>query len=156
MKNIAQLMIIAAVLCLAGPAHAAGGGNYVAHLAGANEVSPVDTLARGQAKFELSADGTELHYRVNVANIEAVTQAHIHVGPAGQNGGVVAFLFGFVPEGVYPNGTLAVGVITAANLVGALAGQPLSALVAELEAGNAYVNVHTLAYPGGEIRGQIK
>jgi hypothetical protein len=50
---------------------------------------------------------------------------------------------------------LADGTITAANLVGALAGQPLSALVEALSSGGAYVNVHTQQNPGGEIRGQI-
>jgi hypothetical protein len=47
-------------------------------------------------------------------------------------------------------------VITNANLVGALAGQTLADLIAHFNNGNAYVNVHTTLYPGGEIRGQIK
>ena len=61
---------------------------------------------------------------------------------------------------------LATGTITAANLVGPLAGQPLSALLAELRSGNAYANVHTNDglgdpntgpgdFPGGEIRAQL-
>jgi hypothetical protein len=53
------------------------------------------------------------------------------------------------------NGILAEGVIKEVNLVNALAGKPLSDLVDAMSAGNAYVNVHTTAYPGGEIRGQI-
>jgi hypothetical protein len=57
-------------------------------------------------------------------------------------------------------------MITAADLVGPLAGQPLSALVTELRSGNAYANVHTNDglgdpntgpgdFPGGEIRAQL-
>lgn len=145
-------------LMLAGTGVAAARGharNFRAHLAGRNEVPPVDTDAQGQALFKLSKDGSELHYRINVANIEDVTQAHIHMAPAGQNGGVVAFLFGPVPGGVTVNGTLVEGILTDADLTGALAGQTLAELVAAMRAGNTYVNVHTVEHPPGEIRGQI-
>jgi hypothetical protein len=96
---------------------------------------------------------------LNTANIENVTQAHIHLGPAGGTGGIVVWLYpGSPPLQLIPgrsDGVLATGVITAGDLVGALAGQPLSALMDAINAGNAYVNVHTLQFPPGEIRGQI-
>jgi hypothetical protein len=116
----------------------------------------------------LSGDGEVLYYKLIVANIDNVVASHLHIGPAGQNGSVVAFLFGSVPPGGGRfDGVLATGSITAANLVGPLAGQPLSALIDAIEAGNAYVNVHTNDgvdptntgpgdFPGGEIRGQIR
>lgn len=129
---------------------------FIAHLSGSEEVPPVQTTGTGQAFFKLSMDGTSLDYKLIVANIENVTQSHIHLAPAGTNGAVVAFLFGNVPGGVTVNGVLAEGTITASNLVGPLAGQPLSALVDYLNNGGAYVNVHTTSYPGGEIRGQIQ
>jgi hypothetical protein len=53
------------------------------------------------------------------------------------------------------NGSLSEGTFTAANLIGPLAGQPLSALIDAIRAGNTYVNVHTEVSPGGEIRSQI-
>lgn len=106
--------------------------------------------------LRLSSDGTELRYRLIVANIDDVTQAQIHLAPAGQNGDVVAFLFGFVAGGVTTNGVLATGTITADDLIGPLAGQSLDALADELASGGAYVNVHTVANPPGEIRGQIR
>jgi CHRD domain len=46
------------------------------------------------------------------------------------------------------------GELTAAHLRGPLAGQPLSALVALLAAGQTYTNVHTTRHPGGEVRSQ--
>jgi hypothetical protein len=134
--------------------------NYRANLSGGEEVPPADTRAQGQATFQLSKDGTELHYRLIVANIENVTQAHIHLAPAGVNGPVVAWLYPAAPPAqLIPGrsqGVLAEGTITADNLVGLLAGQDLSALLSEIQAGNTYVNVHTSLFPPGEVRGQIR
>jgi hypothetical protein len=132
-------------------------GVFHARLSSAEEVAatPVESDARGVAVFRLNREGTELSYRLIVANIENAVASHIHLAPAGTNGGVVAFLFGpSLIEGKF-SGLLAEGTITADDLVNALAGQSLSALVDELKSGNAYVNVHTQLYPGGEIRGQI-
>ena len=137
-------------------------------LSGAEEVPARDTNARGNALFEISDDGLTISFKLIVANIDNVVAAHIHIGPAGVNGPVVLFLYGNVPAGGGPiNGVISDGTATAANLVGPLAGQPLSALIAAMEAGNAYVNVHTNDgvaptntgpgdFPGGEIRGQIR
>jgi hypothetical protein len=135
---------------------------FTAHLTGGAEVAdpPVETRATGQAVFRLSQDGTELSYRLIVANIENVTQAHIHLAPAGANGPVVAWLYpGGPPAQLIPgrsSGVLAEGTITDANLFGPLAGKTLADLVDHLRAGNAYVNVHTTVYPAGEVRGQIR
>jgi hypothetical protein len=76
---------------------------------------------------------------------------------------VVAFLFGFDPAGVSENGVLAEGTITAANVIprpdspacpGGVAN--FDDLIAKMRSGDAYVNVHTVAFPAGEIRGQLK
>lgn len=133
--------------------------NYRAHLTGGEEVPAVETHAQGQAVFQLSRDGTELSYRLIVANIHDVLMSHIHMAPAGTNGGIVVWLYPSAPppqliEGRV-SGVLATGTVTAADLTGALAGEPLSALVAAMEAGNTYVNVHTTGVPSGEVRGQI-
>lgn len=129
--------------------------NFRAHLAGENEVPPVDTLAQGQVIFKISKDETMISYKLIVANIENVTQAHIHVGASNVNGPVVVFLYGFTLIPGRFSGVLAEGTITAANLVGPLAGQPLSVLIAQMRAGNTYANVHTTQNPAGEARGQI-
>ncbi|MEO5600440.1 MAG: CHRD domain-containing protein [Cyclobacteriaceae bacterium] len=135
---------------------------FTAHLSGANEVPPVDLNGQGQAIFKLSKDGTELHYKLIVANIENVTQSHIHCGDAGVNGPVVVFLFRSATGGVTQNGVLAEGVITSANIIargssaacmGGLA--TFANLLDKMRNGSAYVNVHTVAFPGGEIRGQV-
>lgn len=134
--------------------------NFRAHLSGQEEVPPADTRAQGQAIFKLSADGMSLQYRLNVANIENVTQAHIHLGAQGVNGPVIVWLFPSAPPAMLIpgrfQGVLAAGVITEANLVGQLAGQTLDDLIELMLAGETYVNVHTSQFPPGEVRGQIR
>ncbi len=162
------LALLLALLATVGTATADDNRNFVAHLSGDEEVPQVATLAQGQAIFHLSKDGTELHYQLIVANIENVVAAHIHLAQVGVNGPVVAFLAGpFPAAGGRTDGVLAEGTITAANLVGPLAGHALSDLIAAMEAGNTYTNAHTNDsvappntgpgdFPGGEVRGQIR
>jgi CHRD domain len=159
-RSVLAVATLVAALSLAAIGGAVGTpAVHVAPLSGAEEVPANDSLGRGVGVVKLSADGDSLSYKLIVANIENVLQAHIHVGAVGQNGPVVAFLY---PPGPPPvlipgrsDGVLATGTITAANLVGPLAGESLDALVAEIRAGNTYVNVHTVQNPGGEIRGQL-
>jgi len=136
--------------------------NYVAHLSVKEQVSAetVDSRAQGQAIFRVARDAQSIHYQLNVAGLENGFMAHIHQAPAGANGPVVVWLYPAAPppqqiDGRF-DGVLAAGTITAANLVGLLAGQPLEALLQVIRSGNAYVNVHTTAYPAGEVRGQIR
>ena len=133
--------------------------NFRAHLSGEEEVPPVDTNAQGQVVFQLNREGTELSYKLIAANILDILQAHIHVGPRGVIGSVVVFLYPEAPPSVLIpgrfDGVLAEGTITTDDLIGPLAGEDLSALLAEMAAGNTYVNVHTVANPVGEIRGQV-
>jgi hypothetical protein len=139
--------------------------HFKAHLTGAEEApNPVDTRAQGQVKFRLSKDGNSLHYKLIVANIRNVTQAHIHLGQPGAAGGVVVWLY---PQCRKPatcatrlipgrsQGPLAQGTITLADLRGALNTAEFSDLIENIRAGNAYANVHTTQNPPGEIRGQL-
>ena len=159
-------------LVLVGLAIAGANRNYSVHASGDLEVPIRDTNAQGQAIFHLSKDGESLDYKLIASNIENVFQAHIHMAPAGTNGGIVVWLYPSTAPAPGPlgsgrhDGVLAEGTITAANLVGALVGQDLDALLAALDSGNAYVNVHTNDgvaptntgpgdFPGGEIRGNF-
>jgi hypothetical protein len=129
------------------------------HLSGGDEVPANDSRGQGQAIFQLSADGTELHYKLVVANIENVHMAHIHNAPAGVNGGIVVWLYPAAPPpSLIPgrsDGVLAEGVITDANVIGSLAGTGIAGLLAAIRAENTYVNAHTSQLQPGEIRGQI-
>ena len=138
---------------------AASPKNFVTPLSAGEEVPANDSLARGAAIFQLSDDGTEMSYRLIASNIENILQSHIHIGPAGENGPVVVFLYPDAPPAVLipgrHDGVLATGTFTAADFRGPLLGMSMDALVDALESGNAYVNVHTTQLPGGEIRGQL-
>ena len=146
-------------LVAVGVAVAGANGHWKTHPTGDGEVPANASLGQAEAQFRLSDDGSSLSYKLNVANIENVTQSHIHMAPAGVNGPIVAWLYPSAPPAqLIPgrsSGTLGEGTITAANLTGPLAGQPLSALVNAINAGNAYVNVHTSQFPPGEIRGNL-
>ena len=154
------------------------GGNYGTPMAPGEEVMPAGVVntsqARGNAIFQLSEDGTQLSYKLIVANIDNAFMAHIHRGAPGSNGPVIVWLFPSTTPGAPGplgagrlDGVIAEGVITTANFTGPLAGQPMSTLLADLAGGTAYVNVHTNDgvlptntgpgdYPGGEIRGAVE
>ena len=163
------VLIVLTMLVIASVAYAspASSQNFAAPLSGREEVPPRDTNARGVATFKLSQDGTELSYKVNVANIENVFAAHIHCGAVGVNGPVGVTLFMGTPGGGRVDGTLAEGTITAPDPGNGCGWADLAAVVAALNSGDTYVNVHTNDgvappntgpgdFPGGEIRGQIR
>ena len=159
MRRTLMLTLAAAlVLLLAVPVQAGGNGNFVAPLDGGQENPPVATNATGVAKFQLSADGSSLGFKLIVANIDNVFASHIHCGAVGVNGPVgVTLFFAPPPNPGSVNGILAQGSITAPDTGNACGWADLSAVVTALQSGNTYVNVHTLpGTPSGEIRGQIK
>lgn len=160
--RLSLIALLVVVLLVAAATAFAQVMNWRTHLTSAEEVNAtvvVDSQAQGQAIFQLNSDGTALEYHLNVANIDNVLMSHIHKGAPGTNGPIVVWLYPSAPPAsLIPgrfDGVLAEGTITSANLVGPLAGHPLSDLVDLLESGGAYVNVHTSQYPGGEIRGQV-
>jgi hypothetical protein len=130
--------------------------SFHADLAGSNEAAPNNSEATGIARFQVVENGAGLHHSLAVTDLDNLIQAHIHLGPVGVNGPVVAFLYGPNPISGSVTGKISKGVIRAGNLVGPLAGMPLQNLLDMLRSGGAYVNVHTTAFPGGEIRGQIE
>jgi hypothetical protein len=142
--------------------HAGDAHNHRTHLTGdAERPVPNDSQAQGQAIFQVSDDGSEIRFKLNVANIENVTQAHIHCCAGTENtAGIVVWLYPSAPPAqLIPGrsqGVLGEGVITGASLIGGLAGQPVSVLLDRIASGLAYVNVHTSQFPPGEIRGQIQ
>jgi hypothetical protein len=128
---------------------------FKACLKGRNEVPPVRTISTGNAVFRLNSAGDKLFFWLVIRNINKVNQAHIHLGRRGQNGPVVAFLFGPSKFGISVRRGVIRGILTRNDLVGPLSGKTIHDLVRQMESGNAYANVHTIQNQNGEIRGQI-
>lgn len=126
---------------------------FRATLTGAAEVPPKTTTASGTTSFFI--EGDELHYTLDVQGITGAIAAHIHSGAAGVNGPPVVFLFQSAAPGVNVQaGALAAGAVDATDMIPS-AGVSYDSMLSLMRSGNAYVNVHTVANPPGEIRGQI-
>ena len=123
---------------------------YVAGLSGHQEVPAVSSLAEGIALLEFNATGDSIDISGDVAglsgpiDVNAAGGAHIHLGYAGSNGPVE------LPIGIVDNGGGNATFVDSTYFVG-----DRPELVAALASGEAYVNVHTVFWPGGEVRGQI-
>ncbi len=134
-----------------------GGNKFGARLVGRREVPPVATEAGAIARFALRRDGT-LAYELRAGGpIQDARQAHVHLGGHGQNGPVAVLLFESATGTNFQRGDLiARGIIEDTNVI-ALTGftNTVIALVERMRQGRAYVNLHTVANPGGEIRGQV-
>ncbi len=163
MKSFRKILSVAGFFFLLVPlvsARAGAATTFRATLSGKNQSPPIDTPAHGTATFTLSKTGKSLRFRLYVADIDGVSMAHIHIGPAGQEGPVAVWLYPSHPPAMVKKGkftgVLATGIITARRLQGPLKGKTIADLVQEIKNGDAYVNVHTTAHPAGEIRGQIQ
>ena len=106
-------------------------------LSGAQEVPPVSTDASGKSTIKIASDKS-VSGTIVTSGI-AATAAHIHEAPMGVNGPVI------IPLTKTSDGSFSVP--ENAKLT--------DAQYASYMAGNLYVNVHSAAYPGGEIRAQL-
>jgi CHRD domain-containing protein len=136
----------------------AGGCNFEkfsATLTGNDEVPAKNTKATGSANFQFNTEKDALSYKLSAMDINKATMAHIHEGKVGTNGPIVVTLFKSANPLGPVNGILSQGIITSDRLEGPLAGKQITDLVKIINDGNAYVNIHTVQNPNGEIRGQI-
>lgn len=139
-----------------------------AKLVGAEEVPLVSTPASGDFEARIDSDGS-VSYKLSYEGLQGGNTlfAHIHLGQTNVNGGIMVFLCG---GGTKPtpcpnqSGTVE-GRIEPADITGPTGtGVPAQGIspgdfaefVGALRNGTAYVNVHTVVSPGGEIRGQVE
>jgi hypothetical protein len=154
-KLYIYILIMAGFLALNGIADA--DEKFKAKLSGAEEVPAVMTDTKGKFQIKFNSDETAAEYRLKVSDGVRITQAHIHCGAEGMNGPVVVFLAGFHDLGWDVDGKwISKATVTDLNIIDTTCGTDLSELAQAMRDGNTYVNVHSVANPGGEVRGQIK
>lgn len=125
-----------------GAAAQAAIARFTAVLTGAGEFpAAADATLVGFAQVTLDTTANTVAFWITVPDITNATAAHIHKSPAGTPGGIAVPL-----NGTFTNGFKS-GVTTGVD----------PAILADIlsEPGNFYVNVHTSAFPGGAIRGQL-
>jgi len=134
-------MVVALSLALA-TGVLAGGRPLGTALSGANEVPPGDPDGTGVARIWLNQGRGQVCWSIHVENITLpATAAHIHVAAAGVNGPIVVPLT--APDATGNSAGCATDVDHA--LIKAIRQHPRQ----------YYVNVHTVDYPGGAVRGQL-
>ncbi|HEX9080473.1 MAG TPA: CHRD domain-containing protein [Desulfuromonadaceae bacterium] len=112
---------------------------FTASMDSSQETPPTKSPAQATAWVLLSADMSTLTYQVTYAHLDTTfTAAHFHIGAPGVAGGVV--------HPISFTGNTSSGSWT----------QLPDSVVRQLLRGNLYLNIHTVRYPGGAIRGQLK
>jgi hypothetical protein len=135
-RTMLATLALGATISFAGPAFA---DKMKATLDGKSEVPPTTTSGKGTADIDYDAATKKLSWKVNYSGLSGpATAAHFH-GPAeaGKNAGVAVPISNPASSPVEGSATLT------------------DAQAADLMAGKYYVNIHTAANPGGEIRGQV-
>jgi len=137
-RKLTIVLSTVALALLLGTAGAAGGQQEIKiTLNGKQEVPPVETSASGSGTITISSDKS-VSGSITTSGLTSFA-AHIHQGAAGTNGAVIIPL-----------------VKTSDNVWTVPAGAKLTdAQYKSFLAGELYINVHSAAHKGGEIRGQI-
>jgi hypothetical protein len=121
-------------------------------MSAANEPGPISlSESKGHAQVKVYADGTiEFVFTINNKSSETFTRAHIHKAPAGVNGPIH---WDFL-EPADP----ATSISDQPSQLRGIARARAAAVLADLLANPSgyYVNVHSLAFPGGAVRGQLE
>jgi CHRD domain len=135
-KTMLATLALGAAVAFAGPAFA---DKMKATLSGADEVPANTSAGKGTADIDYDAASKKLTWKLTYSGLTGpATAAHFH-GPAEAG----------------KNATVAVPITGAATSPAEGSATLTDAQAADLLAGKYYVNVHTAANPGGEIRGQV-
>jgi CHRD domain/PEP-CTERM motif len=167
-KLTVTALAIATALMLPVPAAYAIPVTFVGNLTGGSEVPPVPSPGTGLATVVLDPTAQTIQINATFGGLTSNTNAaHIHCcAPLGTNVGVATTVPAFpgfplgVTSGTYSSVVFDLTQPTIYNpafvtLAGGLS-QAEAALIAGIENGQTYLNIHTVNFPGGEIRGQLE
>jgi hypothetical protein len=134
-KTMLATLALGGAIAFAGPAFA---DKYKATLDAKAEVPPNASTATGTADIDYDPASKKLSWKVSYSGLSGpATAAHFHAAEAGKNGGVAVPIPNIASSPAEGSATLT------------------DAQAADLTSGKYYVNIHTAANPGGEIRGQV-
>ena len=152
-KRVLGLALAIGLLAGGGVASASDGSvTLTADLTGAQEVPPADPDGSGKAKLEINAEAGTVCFDIKIDATGTPNRAHIHIGAAGVNGGIVVPLFELREVPTDPrNDEIEMGRIEEC-----VTGDPavLAAVVAN--PAGYYVNLHNSRFPAGAIRCQLE
>lgn len=136
-KAVYAIAVLGLAACGTMSSMMGSGSTSRVQLTGAEEVPPVSTSAKGEGSFTVGSDGA-VKGSVTTTGVQGMA-AHIHQGAKGQNGPVVVPLTKSGDTYTAPDGA-----------------KLNEAQMSAFKAGNLYVNVHSAANKGGEIRAQLQ
>lgn len=164
MKKVLLVIALAALAVgLVGAATVTADSNrkdFKTQLSGFQEVPPISTTGSGRLKLRVNSSPDSISFELRYENLTGVpSSVDISFGQRHVNGGVIAYLCGVAfskpacpAAGITISGT--VDIVGPATQ-GIAAGEFAEAVRA-IRNGSTYVNVHTGAFPNGEIRGQLR
>lgn len=136
-KAVFAIAVLGLAACGTMSSMMGSGSTSRVQLTGAEEVPPVSTSAKGEGSFTVGSDGA-VKGSVTTTGVQG-TAAHLHQGAKGQNGPVAVPLTKSGDTYSAPNGA-----------------KLNEAQMSAYKAGNLYVNVHSAANKGGEVRAQLR
>jgi len=128
-------------------------------LTGNLEVPAVTTPTTG--RLMLTVDETGAPFDLMIMNGSGITSAHLHCAKPGENGPIIAHLWGDIPGGFnITSSSIAHFTLTDGNLLPAGSSCPtpvqtITDLRTAISRGNIYANVHSLSNPNGLIRANL-
>jgi hypothetical protein len=157
MKRLAIVSCFAA-LAIAGcgsdnPTNPSNTTVFTVNVLPANEVPPItdaESSGRATATITVHSDSNTVDFSVNMTgfpNGTVITNAHIHPGPAGQNGGVIVPVTATFPM-TLANGSGTISVTSPATA------ESVNSILAAPQ--NFYFNIHSSGHPAGVARGQLR